>query len=209
MNISTSTIAQGRRKPTQNIIDDEDASELKLGPEFDITQITHDGTETPLITLNLSETRLLINTALRQRRREENAGNDMDDVEDNDNDDEEDFSNSNEVLRKTQEYLSIFARFRDEQTVSAVEHLLKSPENANLHPFEVAQLGKFRHKKFAIALRNRSNSVGSLACEEAEEAKTLIASLGDKKSDQELQVLLDQVSHTSARLWALFLLTVF
>lgn len=50
--------------------------------------------------------------------------------------------NQSRVLRKTQEYLSIFARFRDEQTVSAVEHLLKSPENSNLHPFEIAQLGK-------------------------------------------------------------------
>jgi hypothetical protein len=44
-------------------------------------------------------------------------------------------------VRKTQEYLSIFARFRDEDTVSAVEHILKTPENAGLHPFEIAQLG--------------------------------------------------------------------
>lgn len=101
MNISTSTIAQGRRKPTQNIIDDEDASELKLGPEFDIQQITHDGLETPLITLNLSETRLLINAALRQRRREENTGGDMDEGDGNDNDEEEDFSNSNEYVVKS------------------------------------------------------------------------------------------------------------
>ncbi|CDO57957.1 similar to Saccharomyces cerevisiae YJL140W RPB4 RNA polymerase II subunit B32 [Geotrichum candidum] len=173
MNISTSTIAQSRRKPTQNIIDDEDASELRLGPEFSIHQISHDNVETPLITLNLSETRLLINAALKERRRQENGG-DLGDADGNDNDEDEDFSNSNEVLRKTQEYLSIFARFRDEQTVSAVENILRTPENANLHPFEIAQLG-------------------SLACEEAEEAKTLIPSIGDKKSDQELQVLLDQL----------------
>jgi DNA-directed RNA polymerase II subunit RPB4 len=167
MNISTSTIAQSRRKPTQNIIDDEDASELRLGPEFDIQQISHDNVETPLITLNLSETRLLINAALKERRRQENGG-DLGDADGNDNDEDEDFSNSNEyvpnyrfffkkknrklftnyfilarVLRKTQEYLSIFARFRDEQTVSAVENILRTPENANLHPFEIAQLGKF------------------------------------------------------------------
>lgn len=96
MNISTSTITQGRRKPTQNIIDDEDASELKLGPEFDIRQITHDAVETPLITLNLSETRLLINAALRQRRREEHGAGEMEEDDNNDNDEEEDFSNSNE-----------------------------------------------------------------------------------------------------------------
>lgn len=79
-------------------------------------------------------------------------------------------------MRKTQEHLSIFARFRDEQTVTAVEGLLKSPENQDLHPFEVAQLG-------------------SLTCEEAEEAKTLIPSLANKKTDEELQLILDQVSY--------------
>lgn len=79
------------------------------------------------------------------------------------------------VLRKTQEYLSIFARFRNEETVTAVENLLKSTENADLHPFEVAQLG-------------------SLACEEADEAKTLIPSLAKKKTDEELQLILSQVS---------------
>lgn len=179
MNISTSTIAQSRRKPTQNIIDDEDASELRLGPEFSIHQISHDNVETPLITLNLSETRLLINAALKERRRQENGG-DLGDADGNDNDEDEDFSNSNEyvpnyrfffvkkkinktlftnfflllvrVLRKTQEYLSIFARFRDEQTVSAVENILRTPENANLHPFEIAQLGKFFFFNFFSSL---------------------------------------------------------
>ena len=97
MNISTSTIAQSRRKPTQNIIDDEDASELRLGPEFSIHQISHDNVETPLITLNLSETRLLINAALKERRRQENGG-DLGDADGNDNDEDEDFSNSNEYV---------------------------------------------------------------------------------------------------------------
>jgi DNA-directed RNA polymerase II subunit RPB4 len=69
----------------------------------------------------------------------------------------------------------VFSRFRNEQTVSAVEHLLKSGDNADLHPFEIAQLG-------------------SLACDEADEAKTLIPSLTSKKTDDELQVLLDHVS---------------
>jgi DNA-directed RNA polymerase II subunit RPB4 len=179
MNISTSTIQQRRRKPTQNIVEEEDASQLKLGPEFDIKQITHEGLETPLITLNLSEARLLINATLKQRRKQASgvgvAGFEGGDELENNDDEEEDFANSNEVLRKTQEYLSIFARFRSEQTVSAVEHLLKSSDNADLHPFEIAQLG-------------------SLTCDEAEEAKTLIASLANKKSDEELQILLDHVS---------------
>uniref|UniRef100_A0A060TC49 ARAD1D36894p n=1 Tax=Blastobotrys adeninivorans TaxID=409370 RepID=A0A060TC49_BLAAD len=176
MNISTSTIQQRRKRPTQNITEEEDASQLKLGPEFDIEQITHDGVKTPLITLNLSETRLLINAAIKQRRKEAAAaaGQDFEDENTNDDDDEEDFSNSNEVLRKTQEYLALFARFRNEQTVGAVETLLKSDDNADLHPFEIAQLG-------------------SLACDEADEAKTLIPSLASKKTDQELQVLLDHL----------------
>jgi DNA-directed RNA polymerase II subunit RPB4 len=94
MNISTSTIHQRRRKPTINIIDDEDASQLNLGPEFDIRQIGHNGEETPLITLNLSEARLLINAALKQRRKEANGNISFED-EPND-DEEEDFSTSNE-----------------------------------------------------------------------------------------------------------------
>lgn len=178
MNISTSTVQQRRRKPSANIADEEDAAQLKLGPEFDINQISHEGNETPLITLNLSETRLLINAALKQRKRDQlgrSAGSEMQDdshANGDEEDEDEDMSSSNEVLRKTQEYLSVFARFRNEQTVSAVENLLKSPENQDLHPFEVAQLG-------------------SLTCDEAEEAKTLIPSLTDKRSDEDLQVLLD------------------
>lgn len=99
MNISNSTVQQRRRKPTHNVIDDEDASQLKLGPEFDIKQITHDGVETPLITLNLSETRLLINATLKQRRRMQEGGavdEELERKEDDDGDEEEDFSNSNE-----------------------------------------------------------------------------------------------------------------
>ncbi|ANB11434.1 DNA-directed RNA polymerase II subunit RPB4 [Sugiyamaella lignohabitans] len=96
MNISTSTIQQRRRRPTQNVIEEEDASQLKLGPEFDIKQITHDGLETPLITLNLSETRLLINAALKQRNKEANGANFDGDLENNDDDEDEDFSSSNE-----------------------------------------------------------------------------------------------------------------
>lgn len=174
MNISNSTVQQRRRKPAQNVVEEEDASKLKLGPEFETTQITHDGSETPLITLNLSETRLLINAALKQRRKERLGAEYNEEMDINNDEDDEDFSDTNEVLRKTQEYLSMFARFRNEQTVSAVEGLLKAPDMSDLHPFEVAQLG-------------------SLACDEAEEAKTLIPSLQDKKTDQELQVLLDHL----------------
>ncbi|CAN6605019.1 DNA-directed RNA polymerase II subunit Rpb4p [Trichomonascus vanleenenianus] len=173
MNISTSTIQQGRRKPAQNIVEDEDATQLKLGPEFSVTQINHEGAEVPLIALNLSETRLLIKAALKNRRDAAMGVRPNEEINDND-DEEEDFSNSNEVLRKTQEYLAVFSRFKNEHTVQAVDSLLRSDDMRDLHPFEIAQLG-------------------SLTCDEAEEAKTLVPSLENKKTDQELQVLLDQL----------------
>lgn len=44
-----------------------------------------------------------------------------------------------------------------------------------MHPFEIAQLG-------------------SLGCDDADEAKTLIPSLANKRTDEELQDLLDHVS---------------
>lgn len=56
-----------------------------------------------------------------------------------------------------------------------MEQLLKGPNNADLHPFEIAQLG-------------------SLGCDDADEAKTLIPSLANKRTDEELQDLLDHVS---------------
>ncbi|KAK9466904.1 HRDC-like protein [Lipomyces arxii] len=161
-------MATRRPRRLNGIIEDVDASILKLGPEFEVRQVSNEGIETPLIALNLSEARLLMIAAMRQRKRELN-GQEYDDIEI-----EEDELSSNEIVRKTQEYLTTFSRFRDEETVSAVEHLLKSPENANLHPFEIAQLG-------------------SLSCEDSEEAKTLIPSLLNKKSDQELQALLDNL----------------
>lgn len=40
---------------------------------------------------------------------------------------------------------------------------------------------------------------GSLCCETAEEAKTLIPSLADKISDEELQELLDELSKLQSR----------
>ena len=39
---------------------------IKLGPEFQLNQITNDGEEQQLIALNLSEARLLIRAALKK-----------------------------------------------------------------------------------------------------------------------------------------------
>jgi DNA-directed RNA polymerase II subunit RPB4 len=57
------------------------------------------------------------------------------------------------VMKKTQEYLTSFARFNSTEAIHAVERVLRN--DPDLHKFEVAQLG-------------------SLCPEEAEEAKTLI-----------------------------------
>lgn len=162
---STAEILEARKRPQDQQREEEDAARLHFGKEFDCTKPDGDGNT--VIALNNSETRLLINAALAQRHRDQGEIKREDD-------EEEDFSLNNEVLRKTQEYLSIFARFKDEQTISAVEHLLKAPENADLHPFEVAQLA-------------------NLLCDDAEEAISLIPSLQYKKSEEDLQVLLDHL----------------
>jgi len=78
-----------------------------------------------------------------------------------------------EVLSKTKDYLDQFARFKKKENVSAVERLLQM--ETDLAPFEKSQLG-------------------TLCCETAEEAKTLIPSLADKKSDDDLQELLDEIT---------------
>ncbi len=197
MNVSTSTSGIKRRTVKTLNEEEENAATLHLGPEFDIKQYTHDGEAMDLIALNLSEARIVIRTALKERKKlmtpngefRENVTLNPDDDEDKkddvDEDDNDDDNNeiakaaiavgANEVLKKTLDYLSVFARFRDSETCAAVEQVLKTPENSNLHPFELAQLG-------------------SLACDDTDEAKTLIPSLGNKKTDDELQNILNQLS---------------
>ncbi|VEU21361.1 DEKNAAC102589 [Brettanomyces naardenensis] len=187
MNISTAAGVKRRRGGRASQPEDEiNAAELKLGPEFKLEQIDNHGNETKLITLNLSEARILIRAALKERTEMVQGINGMDAEEkekltaDLDPDDETlarmaTAPGANEVLRKTLDYLSTFARFKDAETCTAAETLLKSEENAVLHPFEVAQLG-------------------SLACEDIDEAVTLIPSLNDKKDEIDLQRILDELN---------------
>ncbi|KAF8851089.1 hypothetical protein BDZ45DRAFT_601978 [Acephala macrosclerotiorum] len=81
--------------------------------------------------------------------------------------------NETEMLIKTTDYLDHFARFKRKENVEAVERLLSA--HKELAKFERAQLG-------------------SLCCDTAEEAKTLIPSLQDKITDEELQELLDEIT---------------
>lgn len=215
MNISTSTFQTSRRR-LKKVEEEENATTLQLGHEFQLKQINHQGEEEDLIALNLSETRLLIKEALIGRRKAfrraqrsqtkkkanlshssgENGGETtaVEDEDDDEDEEDEEFmrnetrekelesldnlleqttTGNNKDLKNTMEYLTNFSRFRDQETVGAVIQLLKS---TGLHPFEIAQLG-------------------SLACDTADEAKTLIPSLNNKISDDELERILKELSN--------------
>lgn len=211
MNISTSTSGIRRRTAKSSQEVEENATTLNLGTEFALEQITHSGETSQLMALNLSEARILIREALKERKRImrpdgsfidlENGEvplntNDDDDLETEVKDDDNEeltkvvlASGANEVLSKTLTYLSQFSRFRDAETCSAVEQLLKSTSSGaagelqKLHPFEVAQLG-------------------SLALDDVDEAKSLIPSLagssnglqhGEKISEDVLAGVLNQL----------------
>ncbi|KAI9505319.1 RNA polymerase B [Coemansia spiralis] len=75
------------------------------------------------------------------------------------------------VFMKTLEYVQKFSRYTNRDTIKEVRALLKP---TNLEPFECAQLG-------------------NLCCSEYEEAKSLIPSIGDKISDEDLDSLLKQM----------------
>lgn len=218
MNVSTSALGVRRRKvATQNIDDEENSAVLKLGPEFQLDQITNQGEKQKLIALNVSEARLLIRAALKERKKSNNKKKSVNrnggidamdedshhnnnhnnhhhqdgmdrDVDEDDEDDidekEDEISNidlagpnSNEVVHKTLNYLTNFSRFKNTSSVETVEKLLNDfSEHCNepLHPFELAQLG-------------------TLECEDSEEAKSLIPSLTNKVSDVQLQTLLTEL----------------
>ncbi|ODV79826.1 RNA polymerase II fourth largest subunit [Suhomyces tanzawaensis NRRL Y-17324] len=184
MNVSTSALGVRRRKATsQNIDDEENAALLKLGPEFQLKQITNSGEEEQLIALNLSEARLLIRAALKERKNKNSKNREFEeDDEENEKEDEiENMNlagpNSNEIMHKTLNYLSNFARYKNSSSTETVEKLLNDFSALvaePLHPFELAQLG-------------------TLECEDAEEAKSLIPSLANKVSDVQLQSLLTEL----------------
>ncbi|KAK2741748.1 RNA polymerase B [Myotisia sp. PD_48] len=106
-------------------------------------------------TLSLSEARLVINKVLDLRRKGDNKFEER------------------ETLLKTQDYLEVFARFKEKENIEAVERLLSA--HTELEFFERSQLG-------------------SLCCDNAEEAKSLIPSIGNKISDGDLQELLDELT---------------
>ncbi|RYP04178.1 hypothetical protein DL765_010279 [Monosporascus sp. GIB2] len=136
-------------------------------------------------TLTLSEAALVINALVTKRRNERKM-------------------NETEMLTKTVDYLDAFSRFKKKENVEAVERLLSA--HKEFHKFERAQLvvssgagssttglREDERDRTWGANADRKNSTGSLCCETAEEAKTLIPSLQDKISDEDLQDLLDEM----------------
>ncbi|CAH6723849.1 DNA-directed RNA polymerase II subunit Rpb4p [[Candida] jaroonii] len=182
MNVSTSALGVRRRKATtQQLDDEENAATLKLGPEFQLNQITNSGKTEQLIALNTSEARLLIRAALKERK---NKGKPRNEFEEDEDEKEDEISNmdlagpnSNEIIHKSLNYLMNFARFKNPSSTETVERLLNdfsSSASEPLHPFELSQLG-------------------TLECEDAEEAKSLIPSLASKVTDAQLQTLLNEL----------------
>lgn len=97
-------------------------------------------------------------------------------------------------------YLDAFSRFRQKENVEAVERLLSA--HKQLAKFERAQIGtadEIESDDLEAGLLTESRSSGSLCCETAEEAKTLIPSLTDKITDEDLQELLDEISKLQSR----------
>lgn len=90
---------------------DEEASSVLVLGEFD-----------GVPSLSLSEARLLINVVMETRRRTTNRK-----VEET------------ETLVKTQDYLDVFARFKQKENIEAVERLLSG--QTGFEPFERSQLG--------------------------------------------------------------------
>jgi DNA-directed RNA polymerase II subunit RPB4 len=133
-------------------------------------------------TLTLSEASLVINALMAKRRKDRKDRNETD------------------VLNKTLEYLDSFARFKQKENVEAVERLLSA--HKELTKFERAQIGR---SSFSILKSNHHVSIservadwvvpaGSLCCDSADECKTLMPSLADKISDEDLQELLDEMA---------------
>lgn len=73
-------------------------------------------------TLTLSEARLLINAVMDHRKQQRQI-------------------NETETLIKTQDYLEVFARFKQKENIEAVERMLAS--RTELELFERSQLGEF------------------------------------------------------------------
>ena len=98
------------------------------------------------------------------------------------------------TLIKTQDYLEVFARFKQKENIEAVERMLAAHDQ--LERFERSQLGRLI-SPYSTSLgpgADGSDRQGSLCCGSAEEAKMLIPSLTNKISDADLQELCTEIT---------------
>ncbi|KAF2648745.1 hypothetical protein K491DRAFT_722294 [Lophiostoma macrostomum CBS 122681] len=86
--------------------------------------------------------------------------------------------NDSQQINQFLEYMETFARYKEAHNLHALSATLES------HP-ELTSVEKAM--------------LGSLACDSADEAKTLIPSLANKATDEELQELLDEMSKLQDR----------
>ncbi|XBW35042.1 hypothetical protein QEN19_000606 [Hanseniaspora menglaensis] len=118
----------------------------------------------------------------------------------------------NKALRQTLIYLSNFARYRDNETVSAVRQLLNNVEtqdldyNAkNIHNIDTNNSSSSAAKKNSEEEREKQllgnqlhpfeiAQLASLSCVEADEAKTLVPSLNKKLHDNDLERMLSELN---------------
>ncbi|QIW96958.1 hypothetical protein AMS68_002476 [Peltaster fructicola] len=98
-------------------------------------------------------------------------------------------ANNKDVFVKARDYVSLFARFKDHKTVEQIERETRLTQG--IHHFERAQLGMTDED---ICGRLLTGMIATLCCDTAEEARTLIPSLENKISDDDLQALLDNIS---------------
>jgi len=125
-------------------------------------------------TLTLSEAALVLN-ALMAKRRKDRKGDRKENV----------------MLLQTLDYLDSFSRFKKKEHVEMVERLLS--QRKELTKFERAQIGIFP-LSYLIDRDGSDKGKGSLCCDSADECKTLIPSLADKISDEDLQEILDEMA---------------
>ncbi|OCK88487.1 uncharacterized protein K441DRAFT_690580 [Cenococcum geophilum 1.58] len=116
-----------------------------------------------VVALSVSEARAVITAVHGARRKKDPSSNPLGGDK---------IHNDSEPITKFIEYMEMFARFKQTENLHALSNVLDShPEFA---PVERAQLG-------------------SLCCETADEAKTLIPSIANKISDADLQEMLDEM----------------
>lgn len=117
-------------------------------------------------------------------------------------------ASNNDVYLKTREYVGMFARFKDQSSITQVDAisngLLGRGEMGGVTAFERAQLGMLPPSRSPHQLTCRASvgiqrqmlilGLATLCCDTAEEARTLIPSLEGKIDDESLQVVLDDIS---------------